>query len=389
MTFSGKILSDWLIDGNGRPAFRRAMIAIEAGRIAAVGLANEMNANGPDVLDLRNTTLIPGLIDCHVHLSLPENAGAGPADSPPLFAERLCRYWHHGVMAVRDGGDRSGEVLRFRNLPAEPGRPRVTIFSAGGAFHRKGRYGGFIGSAVTDGDALADLTAQRAPLVDHIKIINSGLNSLTQFGVETPGQFTTDQLTRAVLAAKRLNRPVMVHANGKTPVAAAIQAGCASIEHGYFMGKENLQKMRDKQITWVPTAIPMKALSEMLAPGTIECDVARRTLDHQLEQMALARRLGVPVAVGTDAGSPGVAHGAGLVEEIKLFRLAGYTIEEAIRCASDNGARLIGSDALGRLAPGMPATFIAVPGPPEDLPESLMHIRCFYVVGELWSEYGA
>lgn len=389
-TFSGIIRGGWLIDGRGEPACRRVAIVVEAGIIAAVEPADNFSFDGRRVIDLQDATLIPGLIDAHVHLSLPEKVAPPQSARPPddaasvgsgIFTERLCQYRRCGVVAVRDGGDTSGEVLRIRNRSDGAGRPEIIIRSPGSAFHQKGRYGGFIGKALTDGDALADAVARRAPLVDHIKIINSGLNSLTQFGRETPGQFTMNQLVRAVLTAKRAGRPVMVHANGKRPVSDALQAGCASIEHGYFMGTENLQKMRDKQIIWVPTAIPMKALSEILPPDTVESDVARRTLAHQLEQMAVARRLGVPVAVGTDAGSPGVGHGVGLIEELKLFRLAGYSIEEAIQCACAQGARLIGSDSLGRLAPGMPATLMAVPGPPEGLPESLLNIRCRFSYG--------
>lgn len=390
MTFSGHIAAGWLIDGSGGPVRRQVMIRIEAGLIAAVESAEKSETDENLQINLSDATLVPGLVDAHVHLSLPEektspisSAAADPLRTArSMLAERLGRYLKHGIVGVRDGGDKTGGVLCLRKSPDGYLRTSVTISAAGSAFYKKGRYGGFIGTAVADGNALAALVAQRAPMADHIKIINSGLNSLTQFGVETPSQFTAEQLTRAVAAAKGYNRPVMVHANGRGPVAAAIEAGCTSVEHGYFMGKENLQRMRDKRIIWVPTAIPMAAHAQRLAPQTVESDIVKKTLDDQLEQMALARRLGVLVAVGSDAGSPGVAHGTGLIQEMKLLKAAGIPIEEIIQCAAGNGARLVGAGMTGRLSPGMPATFIAAPGPPENLPESLMHIRCLYVEGE-------
>ena len=94
---------------------------------------------------------------------------------------------------------------------------------------------------------------------DHIKIVNSGLNSLKEFGKETLPQFGAEELSDVVKIAGKCGRRVMVHANGKKPVAAALAAGCNSIEHGFFMGVENLKIMAEKGIVWVPTACTMKA----------------------------------------------------------------------------------------------------------------------------------
>lgn len=259
--------------------------------------------------------------------------------------------------------------------------PPVTVRAAGKAFYKKGRYGDFIGRAVSDGNALAEAVRVQAPWVDHIKIINSGLNSLRQLGRQSAAQFTRQQLQAAVTAAVACDRTVMVHANGRVPVGDALAAGCHSIEHGYFMGRENLIKMSDSEITWVPTAIPIKAYADSSIAGSIEADVSQRTLDHQLEQMALARQWGVRLAVGTDAGCPGVGHGVGLIEELKLFVTAGYTIEEACACASHHGADLTDGCVPDRLVAGVAATFVVVPGSPDQLPESLKNVRQVVVAG--------
>jgi imidazolonepropionase-like amidohydrolase len=99
--------------------------------------------------------------------------------------------------------------------------------------------------------------------------------------------------------------------------------------------------------------------------------------------MGRARELGVRLAAGTDAGSFGVRHGVALAEDLKLIIEAGFSVEEAIGCATSAGARLLGLDhELGRLAPGMPANFIIVPGPPSSLPDSLADVKAVCVNGK-------
>ena len=132
----------------------------------------------------------------------------------------------------------------------------------------------------------------------------------------------------AVRAADRYSLPVMVHANGHLPVKIALDSGCHSVEHGFFMGQENLEKMTKQDITWVPTACTMKAYTENLQPGSLESKISRKTLDHQIKQIAEAHRLQVPMALGTDAGSVGVHHGKSALEELKLFLEAGLSIQD-------------------------------------------------------------
>jgi imidazolonepropionase-like amidohydrolase len=158
-------------------------------------------------------------------------------------------------------------------------------------------------------------------------------------------------------------------------VAEAVAAGCASIEHGFFMGRENLEKMADSQTVWVPTVVTMAAFARQLACGEkvggvaegADPDVVRRNRDHQLEQVRLARQLGVTIAVGTDAGSPGVGHGQAVVEEMGLLAEAGLSLEAVVRTATWNGARLLKLGDRGRLVAGQRADFIAVAGPPQTL----------------------
>lgn len=157
--------------------------------------------------------------------------------------------------------------------------------------------------------------------------------------------------------------------------------GCDSIEHGFFMGEANMERMAARGTVWVPTAGTMAGCLDVLAAGSPEADGARRLLDHQVGQLARARELGVTVAAGTDAGSPGVRHGRAMAVELGLMSAAGYSLGETVRCAAVHGARLLGLSRSGVLQPGAWADFIAVAGPPEALWGSLEQVQAVYCKG--------
>jgi imidazolonepropionase-like amidohydrolase len=326
------------------------------------------------------STVLPGLLDCHVHLTM---SGTGDetirqkqlmytsGQAYPVIQSHLAQALSCGVVAVRDGGDAAGHTLTYATDSPKGPHP-VKVKAAGKAWRSRGRYGRLIGRPPADGIGLAECVAADEPKPDHVKIVNSGVNSLREFARETKPQFSADELEAAVQAARRRGLKTMVHANGSAPVREAVDAGAASIEHGFFMGTSNLERMADLQVFWVPTAITMKAYGRELPPGTVEADIACRTLEHQLKQISLARHLGVPVVVGTDSGSLGVHHGRAVSEEIGLLVEAGYSLEEAVCCATLEASRLLGvRHDLGQIKRGMEGTFIVVEGPPEALVRNL------------------
>lgn len=382
----------WLVDGTGAPAKKDALLCVEDGLICSLefpgpGKLSRLCASALE--SHPDCTVLPGLIDCHVHLAM-----SGKTDpelraiqlqnefekNSPLIRERIETSLGLGIMALRDGGDIGGHALRFIR---ENAHPRVRVKCCGNAWRAPGRYGKFIGRPPEGGSTLAQSIKAHSPSVDHVKILNSGINSLTEFGRETAPQFDREELEKAFAKARSLGLKIMVHANGRLPVQYGIEAGCDSIEHGFFMGEENLKRMADRGIFWVPTACTMEALSACTPPGAEHSGVALKILENQLEQMRRARELGVRVASGTDAGSLGVRHGLALAEELKLMVEAGFSIEQTLRCATSEGATLLGLDReLGRLCPGMPASFIIAPGPPTELPGSLAGLKAVYVGGE-------
>lgn len=382
----------WLIDGTGGAIRKKQVITVEGGLITAVEPEAEAHARDMQAADLSRCVVLPVLIDSHVHLCM-----SGSVDSAfrkkqlkagydmlvPVIAEHLRHHFSHGVLAVRDGGDRLGSVLRYLQEEHNPSENPVIVQSPGAAFHRKDRYGALIGSGLQPDESLLQAWNRRSGQTDYIKIVNSGLNSMTRFGVETKPQFSENELRELVADAKRNGRSVMVHANGKLPVERAVQAGCDSIEHGFFMGEDNLDLMADSGTFWVPTVYTMKACSEHAESyrTVLNRQVVEKNLENQLQQLVYARDKGVRVALGTDSGSIGVLHGESMVEEMKLFIRAGYSLPEVINCATEQAADLLGLKDLGAIKVGKPAHFLVTKGTPAQLPRKLTYLETIYLNG--------
>ena len=383
----------WLIDGSGTPAQPAMWIRLQNGILRSIRKSTEAGPDsvkpGQSLLDPDACTLMPALIDSHVHLALPEIARQDPTDIDTSGeSHRICRqvkyelnqYVARGIMAVRDGGDAQKRVLRCRNHQDIKGLP-IQLKLAGMAWNKPGRYGQLIGRALAPQQNLADIILAAPGEGDHIKIVNSGLNSLTVYHKETTPQFNLAEMTAAVKAARQRGFKTMVHANGKRAVKVALNAGCDSIEHGYFMDTENLRQMADSRTTWVPTAYTMQALKDQMVLHGQAVDVVQQNLDHQIRQIQFAHERGVRIALGTDAGSAGVPHAQALINEMRLFKDAGLPIEKVVACATRNGARLMGLPGAGQIKRDLPANFVAVKGDPLQLPHSLEKIMLYYFDG--------
>jgi imidazolonepropionase-like amidohydrolase len=391
MQLSPYILAGWLLDGSAGRVQRKILLEIKNGRIAVIRRATEKDLAGGDLLDLSEHTLLPGLVDCHVHLSMSGSSdpsvrkgqlSASFSSAKEMISKHVASNLCHGVVALRDGGDYGSHVLRYKREFLHENKGTPDLKAAGKAWHAPGRYGRLVGRTPYRNCSLAQSILRGQKPIDHVKIVNSGLNSLVDFGKETTPQFSLGDLRKTVLCARRRGLKVMVHANGRKPVRDAIDSGCDSIEHGFFMGRENLERLAEKQITWVPTAFTMEAYARTFGKASRENDVARKNLDHQLDQIRQAKDFGVRMAIGTDAGSLGVHHGEAVREEIRLFLVAGLGLGEAVQCATSMGAALLGlEDRAGRLMPGSPATFLAVKAEPERLLETLGSPERVYVKG--------
>lgn len=382
----------WLIDGTGGPIQSDCRLAIQNGIIQAVFGARSEARKKDDCVDLSACTVLPGLIDSHVHLFMSgtrdprtreRQLNAGFAEMVPVIQAHLDAHLRSGVVAVRDGGDYGGHALRYQRECGQSPGPGGVVKAAGRAWRRSGRYGRLIGRPPGNGESLARAIARTPAPADHVKIVNAGLNSLKQFGRQTAPQFTASEMGPAVRAAHDRGQPVMVHTNGELPTRIAIQAGCDSVEHGFFMGEYNLKQMAEEGTFWVPTALTMRSYARALQqsdPGA--AGIAWQNYRHQLAQMRRAREIGVLLALGTDAGSLGVDHGAAVAGEMEIFLEAGFSISQTVACACQHGARLLGLSKLGTLERGKSATFVAVNGPPSELPDSLKAIAGLWIDGQ-------
>lgn len=378
---TARIKAGWLVDGTGSPARRDMLLTVEEGRFIAIKHDDHHQIMNKNILDFSFYTIIPMLLDCHAHLFLSgidninerkKQINAKYSEIIPTIEKHIKNHLSCGVIAVRDGGDWAGHTLRFKMENRLPLDVPVHLMAAGRAWHAPGRYGRIMGRPPLEGMDLAGSILKEKPGMDHVKVINSGINSLTTFGNQTRPQFLPVDLQRAIKEANKMGLPVMAHANGKEPVQQSLMAGCSSIEHGFFMGRESLLKMAELGITWVPTACTMSAYARALPKGAKEAEVAQKNLEHQLDQIRIGMGLGVSMAVGTDSGSLGVHHGFSVSEEISLFIEAGMSVEGAIRCATLNGARLLGlENCCGTIKSGMPATFIVLEGRPENIINSI------------------
>ncbi|MCF8067405.1 MAG: amidohydrolase family protein [Desulfobacterales bacterium] len=384
MQDSQVIKAGWLIDGTGAPIRENVLIGIKQEVIDSIAEVSPEMTPEPGITDLSHCTVLPGLVDSHVHLFMTGEddiddrnrmLNAGFDTIRDVIISNINDHAAYGIIAVRDGGDRNAYVKKYSELYFCNESCYLDIKVSGKAWFRKGRYGRFIGHSPLPGKTLSESIESENRDTDHIKIINSGVNSLLKFGHETPPQFEAEELQAVVKTAEQMGQKVMVHANGKIPVGMAIDAGCHSIEHGFFMGEENLKKMADAQITWVPTLFAMAACSKQMAENPRAVDVAGRTVDDQMKQLQLAKLLAVNVALGTDSGSIGVNHGVSMIEEMKLMTEAGFSLPDVIKSASQNGASLLDLPSMGSIVPGKSATLVVVKGSPDKLPESLNNIE--------------
>ena len=322
---------------------RPGWLLVEKGLIADIG-----QGPAPDIqaeyIDLGRLFLTPGLIDAHVHLALDPGDGLG-------LEERLCKGASRGLTGLRDGGDKHQAILAARQEISRHFRPALS----GTALHAPGRYGSFLGRPVGSRREMKTEVYQLAAAgVDQIKVMASGPVGLKGFGRIGPPQFDRDDIRYLAGLARECGLPLMAHANGPEAVSSCIEAGAASVEHGYFMGREALVRLADRETIWVPTITPMAAL------GRRESDPDRsrlidRIVAHQVEQLALARQLGVKTAVGTDAGSPGVEFGPSFFEELAWFNKAGHDPDQIVAACSQAAELTPRFEKAFRLSPGYPA----------------------------------
>ncbi len=327
----------------------------------------------PD-LDLAEYTLLPGLVDAHTHmfleggeLDLGERTAyqkQKPEELLRLARARLEKLLRLGVIGVRDAGDKHGVGLTLSRLCESADRPLMSyVDSPGAAIHRHGRYGGFIGGPMEEFVSARECVESRVKAgADRIKLIATGVINFKKGAVTSEPQLTTNEIRELVVAAKSLGKQTLAHASGDDGIEHAIEGGVDSVEHGFFVREDQLAKMRDRQIAWVPTFAPVQEqLNHADVFGWDEREVGnlRRILDRHAESLIKAHGMGVQVIAGSDAGSSGVAHGLGLLYELELMERAGLSAIAVVNSATGAGSRRLAfKEKFGEIKPGHRSRFI-------------------------------
>lgn len=375
------VVDEWF-DGERRRG--RATLEVAEGRLAGVAEGDHAEALGARGWRVeRGAFLMPGLVDAHVHLFLdgaPTDAALRSAhlrqDVPALTeaARRSARQsLACGVTLVRDAGDRHGINNRVRGEAALPGSGMAQVRSGGLGVKRARRYGAFMATDVDDDESIRGSVRRLARDNDEIKLILTGIIDFDAGAVTDEPQFTAEAARIVVEAAHAAGRKVFAHCSGAKGLQVAVAAGVDAIEHGFFMSREILAVMRDRQLAWTPTFCPVHfqwAHPDAVGWSTNTVGHLRRILDGHAEHLRIARELGVTVLVGTDAGSMGVVHGQALFDEIDRFLEAGWPMQAVLSAATAAARRHFGA-APPTLAAGAAFDAVLLPVSPFDRPAAL------------------
>jgi len=357
-------------------------ILVEGERIKAMGVSVD-HPQGAKVIDLGDTTLLPGLIDAHVHLFLHPGAEdlQTVEESVPwrtILAEQAAKAdLMAGFTAERDmgtegAGSADTAVRNAINQGIIPG-PRLRI--SGNAIDILGGHedaNGFNPAqhvlsnadyANTTDQIIAVMREQHKEGSDFAKIYETGPDKMIDGVLHTPYQYTEAQLTAAVEEANRLGTFVGVHAMGEPGTLYAAEAGVASIDHATQLSDETMRLMREKGIFAVPTF----TIFDYFAHHRDSQDQAATEsamLDYKTAEFKKQIAAGVPFAVGSDVGP--FPHGT-QAHELTLMVRYGMTPLAVLQADMINGAKLLRWEGkIGELKPGYYADIVAVPGNPLD-----------------------
>ncbi|HTI20492.1 MAG TPA: amidohydrolase family protein [Kutzneria sp.] len=385
-----------VFDGTGTgPA--RADVVVEDGRIVDVGT----ELDGDNHVDCAGKVLLPGMFDCHVHVTVSDIGLLARVQKPFSYqffeaARNLRATLGQGITTVRDAAGADLGIKQAVEDGLIPG-PRMQISVGlisptgghGDAWHPSGLcvplmvpHPGRPASTVDGPDEMRKVarTLLRAG-ADVLKVCTTG-------GVLSPrddprhSQFTPAELDVLVTEATMQGRPVMAHAQGSAGIKNAVRAGVRSIEHGIYLDDEAIELMLSNGTWLVPTLVaPVNVLRAADAgvdlPAAVVAKAQEVVVAHQ-DSVRRAHAAGVRIAMGTDSGVG--PHGTNL-EELALMQACGMSPADVLTATTSSAAKLLGlDDQLGRVEPGWRADLVVVNGDPYDFPALSANI------GEVWKD---
>ncbi len=372
-----------LVDVRGGRVLTNQAILIEGERIKEVGDAASVTSRAPAnarVIDLSNATVLPGLIDCHVHLtfdlasiataftiSIPREALTGAKNArltldAGFTSVRNLTASGYSDIALRDAinaGDVPGPRISASGPALGPTGGHADESSLAPEFHHKA-------DGIADGvPAVIAKTRENIKYgADCIKVMSTG-GVLSKGDDPEAGQYSDEELRAIITEAHRLHRKVAAHAHGASGMKQAILAGIDSIEHGSFINDENIKLMKERGTYLVPTLYLTDWFMEnykRIGVPQYMVDKANAVMPLMRQNAARAFKGGVKVAFGTDAAV--YPHGLN-AREFAVYVKLGMTPMQAIQTATVNAADLLGwADRVGTLEAGKYADIIAVTSDP-------------------------
>jgi imidazolonepropionase-like amidohydrolase len=355
-------------------------ILVQDDRIVEVASSVKHPA-GAQLVDLGDTTLLPGLIDAHVHLFLHPGAEdlQTVEESVPqrtitaTLAARddlMAGFTAERDMGTEGAGSADTAVRNAINRGEIPG-PRLRISGNAvdilGGHEDANHYNPeqHVLSNATYANNVAEIVTvirqQFKEGADFIKMYETGHDSIHDGVFSTPFQYTEAELRAAVEEAARSGKHVAVHATGEPGTLYAARAGVVSVDHADQLSDETMRIMREKQIYAVPTFTIAEYFSEH-ASSPAQADREHKMLDYHAQEFRKQLAAGVPMAAGSDVGP--FPHGT-QARELVLMVKYGMTPLAALQADLLNGAKLLGwQNEIGALKPGYAADIIAVPGNP-------------------------
>jgi imidazolonepropionase-like amidohydrolase len=378
VVYAGRVITD-----ASKPALGPSTVVVTDDRITSIAPGRAEAPAGAEIVDLGDKTLLPGLIDLHVHLTGDpggdyRSEAVDPDEWGVVVGAKNARLTlRAGFTTVREAGSAQYTAFALRRGTAEGMIEGPRIVAAGPPLSIIGGHGDVTGfredvHAVLDQGYTCTGAVECAEKVrkasragaDVIKITATG-GVLSQQGRGLEGHFSNPELVSIADTAHSLGLRVMAHAHGARGIESSAAAGIDSIEHGTFADDAALKVMKAKGSYLVPTLMAFEGIKERLGKGiytpTVEAKV-RMTMNDVGKAVGRAKALGVPVAFGTDAGVFEHGRNAG---EFALLVKYGLTPREALASATTVAAKLLSmEDQIGRIAPGLSADMIAVAGDP-------------------------
>jgi len=380
-----------LVDVENGKLISPGEVLINGDRIAEAG-ASVKHPAGAEVIDLGDRTLLPGLIDAHIHLFLHPGAEdlQTVQESVPqrtIMATLAARddlmagFTAERDMGTEGAGSADTAVRDAINRGEIPG-PRLRV--SGNAINILGGHEDAIGynpaqrvlpnaDYANDSDQLVEVMRQQYKEgADFTKIYETGADSVADGILHTPYQYSEEQLSAAVHEAARLGKHVAVHATGDPGALFAAQAGVISVDHAFQLSDETMRVMHEKHIFAVPTF----TIQEYFANHAATSEAGKREqaiLDLHAANFRKQLAAGVPIAMGSDVGP--FPHGT-QARELELMVKYGMTPAAALQADLINGAKLLEWDGqIGQLKAGYFADVIAVKGNPLDDISVLEHVE--------------